>query len=73
MIMTHSGGGLVYGVSCTFEDPRSSFVGRRANDDSFNDFFVLLDIAFPARFLGKLSVCLPRELNMVMLANQVRQ
>lgn len=70
MTMTHSGGGLVYGASCTFEFPRSSLVGRRAKDDSLNDFFALLDVAFPARFLEKLSVGFPRELNMMLRGQQ---
>lgn len=47
------------------DDERSSFAGLPLKDCSLNDFFDLLDVAFPARCLEKLSVCRARDPNIV--------
>lgn len=48
-----------------FDDDRSSFAGLPLKDCSLNDLLGLLEVALPARFLEKLSVCRARELNIL--------
>lgn len=54
----------MYEASWIFDWDRSSLVGRLENEGSLKDLFVLLDVAFPARFLQKLSLYRVLELNM---------